>query len=152
MPDLVCTVFFGRGTQDAAGDSCGDDPRGDVLCDDASRADHTAFSDGDASADHGVGADPDIFFDGDGGGGHDPPGPPRRIHGMPRACNADTRADERVLINMDRGRIQDDAVVIDHSQPVGVDIEAVVAAEGGLDKSQGMTVSEKLLQQFGAPL
>ena len=44
------------------------------------------------------------------------------------------------------------AICVVSDKPVGVDIEAVVAVEGGLDKREGMTVPEKLLQKFGAAL
>ena len=64
----------------------------------------------------------------------------------------DTRRDKGSRADMDRRGVQDHAVIVDHRQPVDVDIEAVVAAEIGLDIGQGMIGAQKLPQDGAALL
>ena len=75
--------------------------------------------------------------------------PSRRCSGS-RAWPAQARhtpgGNKGVGPDVHRGSVQYDAVVIDHGQAVGVDIEAIVAAEPGLDKGKGMTGAQQLLQ------
>ena len=100
------------------------------------------------TADSSVGTNPDIIFQCDGGRSADAFPSLGSIHGMSRAGKADTGTDEGICADMHRRSIQNDAVVIDDGQTVGVDVEAVITAERRFDKCQGVAGAEKLLQDF----
>lgn len=67
---------------------------------------------------------------------------------MAGAGNADARRNKRIFPDMDRRCVQDHAVIIDHRQPVGVDVEAIITAEGRFDERQRVARSQKLPQDL----
>ena len=64
----------------------------------------------------------------------------------------DARRDKGSRADMNRRRVQNHAVIVDHRQPVDVDIEAVVAAKIGLDIGQRVVGAQKLTQDGAALL
>ena len=107
--------------------------------------DDTACTDGDTAANSSVGTNPYIILQCNGGRSADAFSSLGSIHGMSRAGKADTGTDEGICADMHRRSIQNDAVIIDDGQTVGVDMESIITAERRLDKCQRMTGTEKLL-------
>ena len=122
------------------------------MGDDAACTDDRTLADGDATADHRVGADPDILLQRDGGGGADAFRAMGSVNGVAGAGQTDTGRNESPGTDMDRGGIQNDAVVVDDVQPVGVDIETVITVECRLNEGQVGAVTEQLFQDFPAAL
>lgn len=139
------TILFRNGTQHTAGVSGGKNSAGNVVGHYTAGSDDTAVSNGDTAANSSIGTDPHIIFQCDGGGRANAFSSLGGIHGMSRAGEADTGADEGIGTDMHRRGIQNDAVVIDDGQTVGVDMEAVITVERWLNECQGMAGAEKLL-------
>lgn len=143
-------VPVGDRADGAAGHAGGHHPGRDVVDDHAARSDDRAPADGDAAADHRVGADPDVFLQRDGRRRADALCALGRIHRVARAGQADARRDEGPRPDVDGRGVQDDAVVVDDRETVGVDVEAVIAVEGWLDEGQVGTIPQQLLEDFPA--
>ena len=138
-------VFFRNGTEHPAGISGSKDSSWNVMSHYTARTDDAASTNGDTAADSSVGTNPDVIFQCDGGRSADAFSSLGSIHGMSRAGKADTGTDEGICADMHGRSIQNDAVVIDDGQTVGVDVEAVITAERRFDKCQGVAGAEKML-------
>lgn len=141
-------VFFRNGTQHTAGISGSQHTAGNVVSYHTACPDDAASTNSDTAANSSVGTNPYIIFQCDGGRSADAFPSLSSIHGMSSTGKADAGADESVGTEMHRRSIQNDAVVIDEGQPVGVDMEAIITMKRWLDKCQGMASAEKLLQDF----
>ena len=115
-------------------------------------ADDRACANGHTAADGGVGTDPDIVLQRDGCGSADAAAALLRIDGVAGTGQTDARRDKGSRADMDRRRVQDHAVIVDHCQTVDVNIEAIVAAKIGLDVGQRMVGAQKLPQDGAALL
>ena len=118
----------------------------------ASRTDDRACADGHTTADGGVGTDPDVVLQRDGRGGADAVAALLWINRVSGTGQTDARRDKGSRADMNRRRVQNHAVIVDHRQPVDVDIEAVVAAKIGLDIGQRVVGAQKLTQDGAALL
>ena len=107
--------------------------------------DDTARTDGDTAADSSVGTNPYIILQCDGGRSADAFSSLGSIHGMSCTGKADTGTDEGICADMHGRSIQNDAVIIDDGQTVGVDMEAVITTKRRLNKCQRVAGAEKLL-------
>ena len=73
-----------------------------------------------------------------------------RVDRMAGTGQTDTGRNKRARADVHRRSIQNDAVVVDDRQPVGVDVEAVVAVEIRLDAGHGRAGAQQLLQNRAA--
>ena len=140
------------GTDHTTGRACRHDTSGDVVGDHTSRTDDRACADGHTTADGGVSPDPDVVLQRDGRGGADAAAALLWINRVSGTGQADARRDKGSRADMNRRRVQNHAVIVDHRQPVDVDIEAVVAAKIGLDIGQRVVGAQKLTQDGAALL
>ncbi len=106
------------------------------MSDDASRPDNRACPDGNAAADGGICTDPDVFLQRNGCRGANAVAALLRVDGMTGAGKAYTGA-IKALPDVYRRGIQNDAVIIDDRQAVGMDIEAIVTVEIWLNAGHG---------------
>ena len=144
-------IFFGNGADHLAGHPRSDDAGGNVMSDDASRPDNRACPDGNAAADGGICADPDVFLQRNGCRGANAVAALLRIDGMTGAGKAYAGGNKGTCSDVYRRGIQNDTVIIDDRQAVGMDIEAIVTVEIWLNAGHGRAGAQQGLQDT-APL
>ena len=143
-------VLLGDRPDRSAGHSRRDDAGGDVVQHDAACADDRALPDRHATADHGVGADPDILLNRNRFRSADAARALLRVNRMPRTAQTDAGRNKSTCSDMDGGGVQNGAVVVDDGEPMGMDVEPVIAVKGRLDKGQRMAAAKQLLENLGA--
>ena len=144
-------IFFGNGADHLAGHPRSDDAGGNVMSDDASRPDNRACPDGNAAADGGICTDPDVFLQRNGCRGANAMAALLRVDGMTGAGKAYAGGNKGTCSDVYRRGIQNDAVIIDDRQAVGMDIEAIVTVEIWLNAGHGRAGAQQGLQDT-APL
>ena len=121
------------------------------MSDDASRPDNRACPDGNAAADGGICTDPDVFLQRNGCRGANAVAALLRVDGMTGAGKAYAGGNKGTCSDVYRRGIQNDAVIIDDRQAVGMDIEAIVTVEIWLNAGHGRAGAQQGLQDT-APL
>ena len=144
-------IFFGNGADHLARHPCSDDAGGNVMSDDASRPDNRACPDGNAAADGGICADPDVFLQRNGCRGANAVAALLRVDGMTGAGKAYAGGNKGTCSDVYRRGIQNDTVIIDDRQAVGMDVEAIVTVEIRLNAGHGRAGAQQGLQDT-APL
>ena len=95
------------------------------MSDDASRPDNRACPDGNAAADGGICTDPDVFLQRNGCRGANAVAALLRVDGMTGAGKAYAGGNKGTFSDVYRRSIQNDAVIVDDRQAVGMDVEAI---------------------------
>ena len=107
------------------------------MRDDASRPDNRACPDGNAAADGGICADPDVFLQRNGCRGANAVAALLRVDGMTGAGKAYAGGNKGTCSDVYRRGIQNDTVIVDDRQAVGMDVEAIVTVEIRLNAGHG---------------
>ena len=144
-------IFFGNGADHLARHPCSDDAGGNVMSDDASCPDNRACTDGNTAADGGICADPDVFLQRNGCRGANAVAALLWVDGMTGAGKAYAGGNKGTCSDVYRRGIQNDTVIIDDRQAVGMDVEAIVTVEIRLNAGHGRAGAQQGLQDT-APL